>query len=134
MTLIEALEQMVNDGVVQLSMVGWPAHTMPPIDWNTVSLVTPYPGTGITGIAWYMPHAIKILQANLSRGVTVIELLKYQPKAHITSNATSHAALLAYNDLIHGRLNAAVCTHSWKHYEGIMDEFDFCEKCDEKKR
>lgn len=27
-----------------------------------------------------------------------------------------------------------VCSHSWKHYEGIMDSFDFCEKCDEKKR
>jgi len=26
------------------------------------------------------------------------------------------------------------CKHDWKHYNGLMDSFDFCTICDEKRR
>ena len=29
--------------------------------------------------------------------------------------------------------NKPQCSHSWKHYQGLSQEFDYCEKCDEKK-
>lgn len=28
----------------------------------------------------------------------------------------------------------AICYHSWKHYVGILEIYDFCEFCDEKRR
>ena len=32
------------------------------------------------------------------------------------------------------RLNAPeVCMHEWKEYQGILNKFDYCTKCDEKR-
>jgi len=28
----------------------------------------------------------------------------------------------------------SICAHVWKHYQGLLNSFDFCEKCDIKKK
>jgi hypothetical protein len=33
-----------------------------------------------------------------------------------------------------GDSDESLCNHSWKRYCGIIEEYDYCEKCDEKRK
>lgn len=32
------------------------------------------------------------------------------------------------------KLNLGGCQHKWKQYQGIIDTYDYCETCDQKRR
>jgi len=79
---------------------------------------------------WYMYGGESDTEFGKRMGDYILSQVPFQ----ILSSGDSVIANYGDGPIVEKEIKVPCWSHKWKHYEGIMDSFDFCEVCDEKRR